>query len=288
LEGFAKPCSLRKDNLSQYPTTSTPIDVWNLETFDEALLAKLNARRELLCDYELTNRKNFLAQQESTGLVPLKSNTHAAERSYVVEKVIMPAMEQRTIRVWHYTRLTDDETALLRSVGVYLSNLEAIRRRLNVLVEARVLSADQADALYAASPFHEQNVSRSGKFWMVSHPVSADNSGVKLLLESWGGEGVYFRLDDSQLIELLKRVGRPRVIELAVPMLFTRKAYLAAEAVVATFVKALGCEPDLAAFNLYTTSALRADAVLNIHTEGEPNFAALARGYPAKFVDRER
>jgi hypothetical protein len=37
---------------------------------------------------------------------------------------------------------------------------------------------------------------------------------------------------------------------------------------------------------LYTTSALGADAVLNIHTEGDPKFAALARGYPAWFVDR--
>jgi hypothetical protein len=56
--------------------------------------------------------------------------------------------------------------------------------------------------------------------------------------------------------------------------------------VVATFVKTLGCAPDWPAFDLYTTSALGADAVLNIHTEGDPKFAALARGYPAWFVDR--
>lgn len=266
---------------------STLIDVWNLETFDEALLAALNARRDLLLNYELTSRKNFLEQQAAKGWVPLKSNPLALERNYVVEQVIMPAMAQRTIRAWHYTRLTDDEAALLASGGIYLSNLEVIRRRLNVQVAARVLSAAQANALYAASPFHEQNDSRSGKFWMVSHPVSIDNSGVELLLESWGGEGVYFWLKDPRLIDLLKRFGRPRVIELAVPMLVTRHAYSAAEAVVATFVRAFGCEPDWAAFDLYTTSALGADAVQNIHTEGEPNFAALARGYPAGFVDRK-
>jgi hypothetical protein len=267
--------------------TSTPIDVWNLETFDEALLAELNARRDSLRDYELTSKRNFLEQQAAKGRVPLKSNTYAAERNYVVEQVIMPAMEQRTIRAWHYTRLTDDETALLESGGTYISDLASIRRRLDAQVAARVLLAGTADALHAASPFHQPNETRSGKFWMTSHPVSADDGGVELLLAHWGGEGVYFWLKDPELIELVKSFGRPRVIELAVPLVVTPRAYFAAKAVVATFVKALGCEPDWPAFDLYTTSALGADAVLNIHTEGDPNFAALARGYPAGFVDRE-
>jgi hypothetical protein len=159
-----------------------------------------------------------------------------------------------------------------------------------VQVSARVLSAETADALYAASPFHHQNDSRAGKFWMTSHPVSADNSGVELLLEHWGGEGVYFWLKDPKLIELVKSFGRPRVIELAVPLQVTPDtySYSAAKAVAATFVRSLGCELDWSAFDLYATSALGADAVLNIHTEGEPNFAALACGYPTGFVDRER
>lgn len=261
--------------------TSTPIDVWNLETFDASLLIKLNAQRDLLCDYELAEKKNFLEKKAANGWVPIKNNPHAAKRNEFVEKVIIPAMEQRTIRAWHYTRLTDDETECLRSDGIYLSNLEAIRRRLDIQVAAGLLSAKQAYALYAASPFHEENDARSGKFWMHSHPVSADSGLVELLLESWGGEGVYFRLKDSQLIELVKRIGRPRVIELAVPMAVTPDAYWAAKAVVATFTKSLGCEPDGAAFDLCATSALDADVVLNIHTEGEPNFTALARSYPA-------
>lgn len=267
--------------------TSTPIDVWNLETFDKALLAQLNAHRDLLRDYELTDKKNFLEQQAAKGWVPLKNNMHAAERSYVVEKIMMPAMEQRTIRAWHYTRLTDDETVHLMSFGVYLSNLETIRRRLDIQVAAHMLSAEQADALYASSPFHKQNDIRSDMFWMVSHPLSVDDWGVQLLLESWGGESVYFWLEDPQLIQLVKQFGRSRVIEFAVPLRVTHHAYSAAQAVVATFVKSLGCETDSIAFDLYTTSALGAGAVLNMITEGEPNFAALARGYPACFVDLE-
>jgi hypothetical protein len=267
--------------------SSTPIDVWNVDTFDEALLAELNSESDLLRDYARTDERQFLQREAANGWVPTASNPYAAERNCFVEQVVMPAMEQRTIRAWHYTRLTDSETSLLKSEGVYVSTLEHIRRRLDVQVSARTLSAETADALYAASPFHQQRDSRAGKFWMTSHPVSADNSGVELLLEHWGGEGVYFWLKDPQLIERVKSFGRPRVIELAVPLGVTRHSYSAAKAVIATFVRTLGCDPDWSAFDLYTTSALSADAVLNIHTEGEPNFAALARGYPRKFVDRE-
>jgi hypothetical protein len=266
---------------------STPIDVWNLDTFDNALLAELNSERHLLRNYALTDKGQFLEREAADGWVPPATNPYAAERNRFVEHVIMPAMEQRRIRAWHYTRLTDDETALLESGGVYISTLADIRRRLDVQVSARRLSAETADALYAASPFHHQNDSRAGKFWMTSHPVSADNGRVELLLEHWGGEGVYFWLRDPQLIERVKSVGRPRVIEFAVPLRVTRHAYPAAKAVAATFVRALGCDPDWSEFDLYTTSALSADAVLNIHTEGQPHFAALARGYPEKFVCRE-
>ena len=202
--------------------TSTPIDVWNLDTFDEDLLAELNSERDLLRDYALTDKRQFLEREAADGWVPPASNPYAAARNCFVERVVMPAMEQRAIRAWHYTRLTDDETALLKSEGVYVSTLERIRQRLDVHVSAGTWSSETADALYAASPFHHQNDSRAGMFWMTSHPIATDNGSVELLLEHWGGEGVYFWLKDPQLIDLVKSFGRPRVIELAVPLGCTR------------------------------------------------------------------
>ena len=163
-----------------------PIDVWNTETFDDALLAELNSERDLLRDYALTDKRQFLERQAATGWVPHATNPYAAARNYFVEHVVMPAMEQRTIRAWDYTRLTDDETALLELRGTYISDLAAIRRRLDAQVAARVLSAGTADALYAASPFHHQNDSRAGRFWMTSHPVSAENSLVGTIAVALG------------------------------------------------------------------------------------------------------
>ncbi|CAN7350637.1 hypothetical protein [Rhizobium sp. LjRoot258] len=267
--------------------TSGLIDVWNLGTFDGALMRELEAKRDLLCNYERTGKKNYREQQAAKGWVPLKENPYADERQHILEQIVMPAMEQRTIRAWHYTRLTEDEANLLQSGGIYISNLAAIRKRLDTQVVAGVIPVESADALHEASPFHHQTDSRSGKFWMTSHPFPPDDSGVELLLGHWGGEGVYFWLKDDRLIELVKLIGRSRVIEVAVPLHLTTSAYSAAKAVIATFVLAHGCEPEWSAFDLYTTSALGADAVLNVRTEGDSEFSALARGYPAQFIDRE-
>lgn len=264
-----------------------PIDLWNLETFDKELVALLQAERELLCNYELTNRKNYEEQQAADGWVPLKVNPYSADRLYAIEHIIMPAMEERTIRAWHYTRLTDDEAEFLKANGIHMSDLVFLRRRLDAQVAAGVLSNEAAKAIYTESPFHVQRDSRSGKFWMVSHPYATSDGGVELLLQHWGGEGVYFWLKDSANVKLVQGIGRPRIIEVAVPLSITTSTYLAAKAAVGAYVASLGCKPDWSAFDLYATSDLGADAVLNLHTEGDSDFAAMARGYPSGFVDRD-
>jgi hypothetical protein len=267
--------------------TDKLIDVWNIDTFDAALLAELQAGEKVLRGYMITEKKNLLEYIECRTVgrwQPLKSNSHASAYQDFVERIIMPAMEKRTIRAWHYTRLTDAEAALLRTDGIYISTLETIRMRLDMQVSEGLLLAHAADALYAASPFHEQNDVRSNRFWMTSHPLPIDDGGVTLLLENWGGEGVYFWLQDVDLIELVKRIGRPRVIEVAIPLSATDQPYEAAKAVVATFGLTLGCEPEKEAFDLYSMQALGQETVLNIHTEGDPHFVALARGYPASFT----
>src|SRR5580700_8687749 len=212
------------------------IDVWNVETFDEALRMELCANAELIRNYMLTDRQNFLERQASNRMLLHPTNPYAASYQRFLEDVGRD-MEARTIRAWHYTRLTDAETDTLRAAGVYPSTLETTRRRLDAQVAAAELSAEIANALFAQSPFHhaEQLEPRSKKFWMTSHPVQIEDGGVTPLLGSWGGEAVYFWLDDATLEQLVRGVGKPRVLEIAVPLNATRHAHRAGEAVVASF-----------------------------------------------------
>src|SRR5260370_3687710 len=169
--------------------TESLIDVWNVETFDKDLLAALSANAELIRNYMVTDRKNFLERQASNRKEPYQTNPYAASYLRFVEDIGRD-MEVRTILASHYTQLTDAEADKLRGSGIYASTLETIRQRLDAQVAAGVFSEEIADALFARSPFHhdEQSGARSNKFCMTSHPVAIEDVGVSPLLSSWGGE----------------------------------------------------------------------------------------------------
>lgn len=167
------------------------------------------------------------------------------------------------------------------------TGIEALRARLDRRVAVGDFGTDQADALFAASRLHgDQAASRSGKFYMCSHPQPIDDSGVEELLGRWGGEVTYFDQYDPALCDLLCCTGHGRVIEVAVPLCATDHSVDAAKTVIAMTAKAMAAPADWGGFDLYATRPLPPEAVLRVHTKGEANFAALARGYPAQFDDR--
>ncbi|MDC7812380.1 hypothetical protein PQS32_19765 [Sphingomonas koreensis] len=263
------------------------IDVWDVATFDEELRRDLDAHPELIRDYYLTSRRQWLEREASDHLSPYPQNPYAGEFIWVTEH-IMRLMEERTIRAWHYSRMTDPEVEELRTEGIYPSTLDTIRRRFSAQVAAGAFSHQVADRLFADSPFQsEQLRSRSNKFWMVSHPVDIEDGGVELLLESWGGESAYFWQRDPELQRLLRGIGRPRVLEVAMPLCHSRHTYSAAEAVVASYGRMLGATTEKKAFDLYTHQPLGPEFVLAVHSKGDPAFVKIARGYPSGYVETD-
>lgn len=261
------------------------VDVWNVATFDDPLTAALLEHAALVRDYLTTSRQQYIERELSDHTQPYAINPFATDYLAFIE-AIGRIMEARTIRAWHYCRLTDSETEALKYTGIQLSTIDTLTARLNAQVAAGTLSRAEADGLFAASPFHsDQMESRAGKYWMVSTPVSPDDRGVELLLGHWGGEVAYFWLRDQGLIDRVRSIGRGRVIEVAVPMSATRQSYSAGSTVVATFARTLGCKPDYKSFDLYTTQPLGAEAILRIHSEGEPDYAALGSHYPSGSAD---
>lgn len=170
--------------LSRFPEL---IDVWNTASFDKELHGILDKHAELIRDYYLTSHQQWLEREASDHLMPYPENPHASGFMQLVEHLVMPSMEERAIRTWHYARLTNAEVVSILSGGIYLSTLTSIRARFAAMVAEGAFCQEVADALFADSPFQsEQLGSRSNKFWMVSHPVAVDDSGVEMLLESWG------------------------------------------------------------------------------------------------------
>lgn len=266
----------------------TVIDVWDVQTLDADLLMRLEARADLIGAYFETENQIVLSHDLGRG--PKRSflrpeNPHSTEFYELLEE-ISHHMGARTIRAFHYTRLSEDEVSILLQSGIHVSTRETLRQRLDAVVGSGAVARDVADRLYAGSPFHsDQLEARSGKFWLTSHPVVVDDSGVTPLLERWGGEVASMWLRDSLVAATLAKVGCPRIIEVAVPLSATRHSYGAAKAIVATFARSRGAFPDKFAFNLYVENALPATAVLAVHTRGDAAFESMGRDYPDGFVD---
>lgn len=265
---------------------SEPIDVWSVATFDEALRQQLAESGALIRSNFDTDVQIFLDHDLGRGprklLRPEKPHYDAFER---LETAITAEMGKRTVRAYHYTRLDDAEVARMRSHGIELSTPETLRARLEARVAAGALQAEHVEVLLQASPFQQQLKNRAGMFWMTSHPITVDDSGVTPLMRHWGGEVASMWLKDEDLLATLAAIGKLRIVELAVPLASTPHAYRAAKAVIASFGRSIGAIPDKHAFDLYAHQALAADAILCVHSEGGDAFAKMGQGYPAGFVD---
>ncbi|QIG53208.1 hypothetical protein G6N82_02710 [Altererythrobacter sp. BO-6] len=261
------------------------IDVWSIETFDDELLAELDCRASVIRDYFNREEVLWAEREQGGGDWPEPENPHA-EGFIEAREEIGNLMKQRSIRAWHYTRLTDEEIDVLRREGIILSNLESFRTRLDAQVAAGSFDSEVADQLYASSPFQgDQRDGRLNKFWMVSHPLPTSDHGVQPLLESWGGEVTYFRQSSPDLKDLLVGLGQSRVIEVLVPLDVTSFGFSrAGDSVVATYARHIDCSAEPKIFDLYIEQALSPEHVLAVHSKGEPNFSALARGYPTGFT----
>ena len=217
------------------------IDLWDVATFDGELRARLDDAADTIRGYQTTSRKLWLEREASDHRSPYPENPFA-DAFMALREGLVPVMSQRNIRAWHYCRMTDAEVESIRQVGIRLSSVQTLRERLDAQVAAGAFDQAVADRLFDGSPFHSgQRTARLDKFWMVSHPAAIDDGGVEPLLGSWGGEGAYFWQQDEQLQALLRGIGRPRVLEVAVPLSLTRHAFSAGEAVVAAYGRSLGC-----------------------------------------------
>lgn len=267
---------------------SRPIDVWDVATFDPDLVSVLSRNSDLIRDYLATEDRIFLAHDYAPrpiGHSPRPNNPHGY--AFIrLEECLGVLMETRTIRAWHYTRLTDAEVSALQRGGIHLSTPDTLCERLDGLVTQGLLAREAADALFAGSPFRSaQREARSGKFWMTSHPVNPSYSGVERLLGYWGGEVASFFTDDPAMLASIAAIGSARVIEVAVPLSYTRQAVSAGTAAISAWARFQGGIPSMHSFDVYACEPLPPSAVLRVHSEGDATFRALGASYPDGYVN---
>src|SRR5579863_10375508 len=117
-------------------TASSLIDVWDAKTFDEELSVILAEHAELIRNYMMTDHEIFVAHDLGRG--PEKSiirpDNPFTSAFLALKESLGERMRSRTMRAWHYTRLTAAEVEILRTEGVHVSTPATLRTRLDLQV----------------------------------------------------------------------------------------------------------------------------------------------------------
>jgi NAD(P)-dependent dehydrogenase (short-subunit alcohol dehydrogenase family) len=241
------------------------IDVWDFHSFDPNLRNLLNSHGAVIEDYVIVDQENTRLIVHENASAHLLVNPHWSNFNKFLEFNLTPAMSERTIRAWHFTRLCDHEADEIKTSGIRISSTGELQRRLAQMTVRGLLRPDEAQEIYQLSPYHVQNGGiRLGMFWMTSFPYAVGSSGINWLVENWGGESVYSNLKDGPLATKLKQLGSARVLEVAVPLKQTKHTYSAAKAVVSAFTRTLSLKWDYANFDLTAYSNLPAKSVKSV------------------------
>ncbi|HET9640269.1 MAG TPA: hypothetical protein VFP12_13785 [Allosphingosinicella sp.] len=264
------------------------IDVWDVDTFDTELRTLLDDHSELIRSYWRESSRLFMEREAQTLRGPPEENIHGGAYVRLKER-LGGLMERRTIRAWHFTRLTEQEVESIRLAGMQPMSLDLIQHRLAAVVGEGLLHRHDSEALYATSPFHDRLADgRSARIWLAATPYPIDDSGVRELLELWGGESVSFIHRQGRLHELLRTIGRPRILEIALPLAATTRAFSAGENVLDHYSFRLGCTGGWGGgADIVAVEPIRPDWILKVHSAGDPSFEAMARGYPERFTGVE-
>lgn len=260
-----------------------PIDLWDLHSFDEELHVELNNNSTLIQNYIKADMEIYNISENCNGHYgPIIRPTNQYAQDYInLKGLFKKLMDKRSIRAFHYTRLTDHEIASIHLDGIYLSTQDFLSERLSKLVKIGYLTSSEAVILYTNSSIHgNQHNARSNKFWMVSNPIPVIDSGVKPLLSYWGGEVTYWNAERFHLSDKLAQIGTPVVIEVCVQLSFTIHSMNAGEAAIATFAKSKGYSDNSDYFDLYTKNPIPSQNILKIHKLGDELFNRIGTTYP--------
>jgi len=254
------------------------IDLWDLNTLPAATLELVNDNADLIRDY-YSRESSIMEFRRNSTLRDVIPTNEFHDRIKDLEAAIQNSIMSETIRGFHYTRLTDDEVQATKRRGIVMTSLQMFREKLDAIVAAGLMSQERSDYVYEHSPLSTGDYGdRAGTFWATTHPLSIDDSGITPFHESWGGEISRWAIEDEGTLENLRCIGKPRVIEVAIPITLTG---LVASRIAEQIIAVKGHEPRLPGgfgADICISEPLPAANVLCVLTEGDPNFAALGRG----------
>lgn len=145
------------------------------------------------------------------------------------EDELLSNLNGRLVRAFHFTRLLGHEVDHIRNIGLIPLSAELLQWRVDAALEHRAISAAQHAALQTANVFHERDSTvpvRAGHVSTVLNRSAVQHTGgVRPLLGTWGGEGIYMSRAGYELRPILKALGRPSIVVVCLDLTGPRRTH---------------------------------------------------------------
>lgn len=132
-----------------------------------------------------------------------------------VEESFGELIGEQPVRVYHCTRLLEEEAAAIRCNGLVPLSEDFVVRRVCAAYASGHVTAAERDALLSGSVFASGSTTgRPGQVCaVVGRTIFDDDPGaVDLLLRLWGGEAIYWAHERTELAERLGAIGKPSIV----------------------------------------------------------------------------
>jgi hypothetical protein len=182
------------------------------------------------------------------------------------------ALRDRSVKVYHATRLLDYEMERIRLEGLQPASVTLAVSRIEAAQAAGFIDTEERAAILSGGFFARESLEhREGNVcFFSSRKVLDDVSPIWSLMTTWGGEIIYFDLrHDPRIGPRLKALGRPAIVVAGIDLSDTGPVRHAFPGVAAAFVgKRLGLhDPDMDIFH-----AGVAGEILDIWTPGDKDY----------------
>ena len=191
------------------------------------------------------------------------------------------ALASHEVVGYHCTRLCPDEITDIKANGLSALDPKMVSRRIQARVQAGDIGAGTAKALLAAnqSSTSATGARRNGLLWFVlSRSLLRDESGMRWLLEYWGGEAIYWAHAEhgNPVGNALMRVGEPCIVEVWLDPATLRVGHGLTNHVLWTFAHANGIKPPTPhPAECRTSSPVPPTHISSIYRRGTTTFDSL-------------
>lgn len=195
--------------------------------------------------------------------------------SYDDEGEFLTLLAGRPLRMYHCTRLLDEEVELVRRHGLRMLTRELMAEKIRLAVDVGAVTAAEREGLARAHVFAtgEQGGREERVCLLLSAgPLDDDPHGVRPLMRTWGGEALSMSSRAGDWRTRLQDLGQPTVVVVETPIdpAVRHSIY---PGVLKTFVgAALGLDTGA---DVHYRAHVPADAVVGIWRPGHASYDAL-------------